>query len=115
MKVAGGRCGEPRGQGGREVCREGRSAAVERGNGFVREIILNQAAGCCVPVLDRIRVGAGEIQGVVFDFGVGGGFKGDAWAGKTRSAVVSDKVILDLAASMERAGAATEADGAVAV
>ena len=102
MKVAGRRIGKPGDEGRGGVGRERSRAAVESDNGFVREVVANQAAGGDIPVLDRVGVGAGQIQGVVVNLGSSGGFEADAGSGVTTGgAIIGNEVILDLATGMD--------------
>ena len=101
MKVAGGWIGKPGWLRRRGVCRERGCAAIEGDDGFVREVVADQAAGSDVAVLNRVGVVASEIQRIVVNLSTGGGFQRDAWSWVAAgSAVVGNEVVLDLAAGM---------------
>ena len=101
MEVAGGWIGKPGGKRRGRVGRKCSRSAVERGDGFVRKIVADQAASGDVAILDGIGVGAGQIQSIVVHLSSGCGFEADAGAGVAAGgAVVGDKVILDQAAGM---------------
>ena len=116
MKVAGGWIGEPRDERRGGVGRERSRSSVESGDGFIRKIVADQAAGRDVAIFDGVGVGAGQIQGVVVHLRSGGRFKADAGAGVTPGdAIVGNKIILDLPADMSRSRAIAECDRPVAI